>query len=540
VAEDRDGLEASAAGAPSADTPRGGRRELDDLHRAHEQRRFLVPRALVVGLLAGLTAVAFHGSLDWLDQLRDRAAEAARLHPVPYLPMLLALTAFGAGAAVFLVQRYAPEASGSGIPHVAAVLQGLRPMRSARILIVKFLGGVCAIGAGLALGREGPTVQMGAAIGSTVSGWFSSTPRERRALIAAGSGAGLAAAFNAPLAGLVFVLEEMQRNFASGVFVTTLLAAATADVTTRMILGQLPVFHVGSATIPSLATLPASLLTGLLAGGFGVAFNRGLLASLDFFQCLRGRPGWVHASAVGLGIGLVAWVVPHAVGGGEGLVVATLNGETPWWALPPYFVLRFALTMASYGCGAPGGIFAPLLVLGSEIGLGVGKLGHWLFPVAMDHPETFAVVGMAAYFAGIVRAPLTAVMLIVEMTGDDALVLPLLVACLTAYGVADFLGDRPIYEALLERDLPRSDAPEPNGVQHLDFIVAPGAAFDGRTVGELGLPPGVVVVRLRRGSSTRVPVATSRLEAGDHVSVVVAPEAAAAIAVLMRGMRGPP
>jgi CIC family chloride channel protein len=212
--------------------------------------------------------------------------------------------------------------------------------------------------------------------------------------------------------------------------------------------------------------LPASLLTGLLAGGLGVVFNRGLRASLDFFQGLRGRPGWAYASAVGLGIGLVAWVVPHAVGGGEGLVVATLNGETPWWALPPYFVLRFALTMASYGCGAPGGIFAPLLVLGSEIGLGVGKLGHWLFPVAMDHPETFAVVGMAAYFAGIVRAPLTAVVLIVEMTGNDSLVLPLLVASLTAYGVADFLGDRPIYEALLERDLLRMDAAsEPDAAQ---------------------------------------------------------------------------
>jgi CIC family chloride channel protein len=540
VAQGRHEADASGAGSANAVMSRLLRLRFADIHRAHERRRRQLPRGLLVGLLAGLAAVAFHASLDWLDQLRERVAEAAQLHPMPYLPMLLALTAFGAGAAVFLVDRFAPEASGSGIPHVDAVLHNLREMRWKRILAVKFLAGLCGIGAGLALGREGPTVQMGAAIGVMVSGWFASPPGERRALIAAGSGAGLAAAFNAPLAGLVFVLEEMQRNFAAGVFATTLLASATADVTTRMILGQLPVFHVASPAIPALSTLPAWLLTGLLAGGLGVAFNRGLLRSLDFFKRLHGRPKWVYASAVGLAVGLVAWVVPHAVGGGEGVVAATLSGQTPWWALPSYFVLRFALTMASYGCGAPGGIFAPLLVLGSEIGLGVGKLGHWLFPVAMDHPETFAVVGMAAYFASIVRAPLTGIVLIVEMTGNYSLVLPLLVACLTAYGVADFIGDQPIYEALLERDLLGSGAAaEPDEAQMLDFTVAPGSEFAGKTVRELGLPRGASLVRVRRGASAEVPVAALRLQAGDRVTVLVGREAADAITILKRGMSGP-
>ena len=446
--------------AATVTPPQSVRRALGDLRRAHQQSRREFPRALAVGLLAGLAAVAFRGSLEWLDQLRDRAVDAAHLDPLWRLPALLVQTAFGAGASVFLVERFAPETSGSGIPHVSAVLHSFRAMRWQRILVVKFLGGICAIGAGLALGREGPTVQMGAAIGAMVSGWFSATPHERRALIAAGSGAGLAAAFNAPLAGLVFVLEELQRNFAARVFAATLLAAAVADVTTRLFLGQLPVFHMGSAAIPSLTTLPASVLTGVLAGGLGVAFNRALLGSLDFFQGLRARPGWVYASAVGFAIGVVAWIAPHAVGGGEGLVVETLAGRTPGWMLPPYFLLRFALTMASYGCGAPGGIFAPLLVLGAEIGLGVGKLGHWLFPLAMAHPETFAIVGMAAYFSAIVRAPLTGIVLIVEMTGNYLLVLPLLVGCLTAYAVADLLGDLPVYEALLERDLLRGNATE--------------------------------------------------------------------------------
>ncbi len=213
-------------------------------------------------------------------------------------------------------------------------------------------------------------------------------------------------------------------------------------------------------------------------------------------------------------------------------------GQISWWALPPYCALRFASPWRATAARS-GGIVVGLLVAARDR-FGIGKLGHFLFPAALEHPETFAVVGMAAYFAGIVRAPLTGIVLIVEMTGNYSLVLSLMVACLVAYGVADFLGDLPVYEALLERDLQRSTArPELEGTLLVDFTVGPGAEFEGKMVRELGLPPGAILVSLRRGLSTQVPVATSRLEAGDHVSVLVAEEAAAAIAVLKRGMRGP-
>jgi CIC family chloride channel protein len=522
-----------------ATTPNVVGRELADFVRAHEQRRRQLPRALVVGLLGGLAAVAFRSLLEILDRTRSGIVAAAHPHSLYGFPALIAFTAMGGAVAVFLVERFAPEASGSGIPHVKAVLANLRPMRSLRVIAVKFLGGVSGIGAGLALGREGPTVQMGAAVGDLVSRWFASTPRERRTLIAAGAGAGLAAAFNAPLAGLVFVLEEVQRDFAPGVFATTLIASVTADVTTRLLLGQLPVFHFATTAIPPLTTLPVSLLLGLAAGFAGVAFNRSLLRTLDLFQRLRGWPGWMRGAVVGAGVGIVAWFTPHAVGGGNGLVVETLSGEVDGWALAPFFALRFVLTMASYGCGAPGGIFAPLLVLGSEIGLAVGKVAGWLFPLAIDHPEIFAVVGMGAYFSGIVRAPLTAIVLIVEMTGNYSLVLSLLVACLTAYGVADLLGDEPVYEALLERDLRRAEeGPELEDTLLLDLTIAPGADFEGKTVRQLGLPPGCVLVAVRRGHRSRVPTADSRLEAGDQLTAVIEPEASAAIAILQRGTQG--
>lgn len=214
----------------------------------------------------------------------------------------------------------------------------------------------------------------------------------------------------------------------------------------------------------------------------------------------------------------------------------TLAGELSLAALGGFFVLRFALTMLSYECGAPGGIFAPLLVLGSEIGMGVGAVAGQFLPHGVSRPATFAVVGMAAYFTAIVRAPLTGIVLMVEMTGNYSLVLPLLVACLTAYGVADFLRDLPVYEALLERDLLRGQkVPDLDGTLLLDFTIAPGAPFDGKRVREIGLPPGAIIVMLRRQLREAVPTADSQLAAGDQLSVLIAPEATTALALLRKG-----
>jgi CIC family chloride channel protein len=436
--------------------------EIRDFVRAHEQRRRQVPRAIVVGAITGLVAVAFTRALVFAEAGRLWLVGAAHQADLGIV-VALALGAFGVGIALSLVAAFAPETSGSGIPHLEAVLHHLRPMRWMRVLAVKFAGGVTAIGSGLALGREGPTIQMGGAIGQAVSEWIGCEPVERRTLVAAGAGAGLAAAFNAPLSGLVFVLEELQRDFAPAVFTAVLVASVVSDLVERLASGQLPIFHVATHATPSLLTLPPALVLGLAAGVLGVAFNRALLGSLDLFRRLRRWPPWLVGTVVGAAVGLVGWVDPEVLGGGDLLVVRTLEGGVALSALPRPFVERFALTMVSYGCGAPGGLFAPLLVLGSQLGLAVGLLTQHLGQPAIEDPIVFAVVGMAAYFTAIVRAPLTGIVLMIEMTGDYALVLPLLVACLAAYGVAELLGDLPIYEALLERDLMRGQAPPPEG-----------------------------------------------------------------------------
>jgi chloride channel protein, CIC family len=510
--------------------------ELTELLDRRRQRRKLFPRAALVGLSAGIVAVAFRALLAAGDMARTALIEWS--HQAPAFGWLAPLIfgAIGATLAVVLVRRYAPEASGSGIPHTEAVLQRIRELHWRRILPVKLAGGTLAIGAGLALGREGPTVQMGGAMGAAVAERLGSPPRERLTLIAAGAGAGLAAAFNAPLAGLIFVLEEVQRDFRPMVFGAAFIAAAVADILSRLTVGQLPVFAIPSYPMPPLSALPAFALLGVVCGLGGVLFNRGLLHTLDLFGQLRERQVLLGAASVGATAGLVGWFVPELAGGGHDLTEAALVGGVALAAIPLLFLLRFGLTLVSYGTGAPGGIFAPLLVLGALIGLAVGELIHGLAPALAPQPAAFAVVGMAAYFSAIVRAPLTGIVLIAEMTGNYNQMLPLLVACFCAYAVAEVLRDTPIYEALLQRDLRRSGtAHSLHAPMVLELEVEPGAPFAGLRIRELGLPPGCMIVRCRDGGREWVPTAATRIEPHMRLTAMVAPEAAAGLPALRYG-----
>jgi CIC family chloride channel protein len=291
-----------------------------------------------------------------------------------------------------------------------------------------------------------------------VSTWFrvKQGEGERKALISAGAAAGLAAAFNAPLAGLIFVLEELTGSFTPVVFVASFLAAVTADVVCRVVTGETPVFALHGMAAPTLHTLPVAALVGVLAGFAGVLFNRSLLASLDLFERLNRWPTFAVGALAGAVVGIAAWLHPDISGSGALLSEKAVNGGIAVEWMLVFLVARFFLTMVSYGSGAAGGIFAPLLVMGSLGGLSLGAGVHALLPGWAAFPETFAVIGMGALFTATVRAPLTGIVLMIELTGQYAFMLPLLVSCFAAYGVAEAMGDRPIYEALGERSASRA------------------------------------------------------------------------------------
>jgi CIC family chloride channel protein len=415
------------------------------------RRRHILPKALLVGLLAGLLSSAFRMSLKWSEL--HRVAWLESLPTWSRLAAALGVGALGGGTGLWLVRRFSPETAGSGIPHLKAVVLGQNTLHWRRVLPVKFFAGLFSIGGGLALGREGPTIQMGGATSQMVSDWLrvKSGEGERKALISAGSGAGLAAAFNAPLAGMIFVLEELQGGFTPVVFVAAFLASVAADVVCRVTTGATPVFSLHELPAPTLRALPVALILGIPCGLGGVLFNRCLLKSLDLFDRLKKWPSFAVGAMTGIGVGLASWVYPGAAGSGDGLAERALLGEIAVRWLGLLLAVRFILTMWSYGSGASGGIFAPLLVIGALGGLSVGHLAHRFAPGWAEHPEIFAVIGMGALLTSIVRAPLTGIVLMIELTGKYDFMLPLLVSCFVAYWIAEVLGDVPIYEALRQR-----------------------------------------------------------------------------------------
>jgi chloride channel protein, CIC family len=512
------------------------RSEIREYLEVSHERHKLFPRAALVGVCAGGVAVVFRALLAAADGLRNLIIQWSYAVPLFGWIFPILFSAVGAVLATLLVIRYAPETSGSGIPHLKAVLHRFRDLNWGRVLAVKMFSGVLAIGSGLALGREGPTVQMGGAVADGISRGMNVSLQDRLTLTAAGAGAGLAAAFNAPLSGLAFVLEEMQRDFRPAVFGASFVAAAAADVVARSVSGQLPVFTVPSYAMPPLSALPAFAVLGIFAGLLGVAYNRGLLRTLDLMARVPQTWRIGICAGVGAAAGLLAWFAPGAVGGGHELAENVLRNKISLVAIPILFVVRFGLTVGSYGTGAAGGIFAPLLALGALLGLGVGQLVHNFMPALAAEPGVFAVVGMAAYFTAIVRAPLTGILLITEMTGSYEQMLPLLAASFCAYAVAEYLRDFPIYEALLERDLSRDGV----GASHdepivVEFEVEPNSSFAGLLVRDLGLPSGCVLVRCHVDGREWVPTASTRMEAYMRVTVVIGPEADGAMELLRTG-----
>ena len=434
---------------------------MDDAIDAPGSLPALALASLLAGAAAGLLAALFRLALDCADEFRDRLI--GRAHALPVLGFLLVLAAGAAAvaAAAWLVRRLSPEASGSGIPQVEAALAGDLPPARPRLILVKFLGGWLAIGAGLALGREGPSVQMGAVIAHHTGKAFGRSRLDCRVLLAAGAGAGLAVAFNAPIAGAVFVLEELVRRFDTRIAIAALGASASAILVSRLLLGNAPDFEVAIAAGASAATGPLPYAAaavwplycalGGLAGLAAAAYCRALLGAVALAERLRRWPVELQAGLIGAAVATLAWFAPDLVGGGDAITQRLLSKGAGLALLPLAFLLRFGLGALSYAARTPGGLFAPMLVLGAQLGLCTGLLLRSALPYLGIDPEAFAVVGMAAFFAGVVQAPVTGIVLVTEMTAAFTTLLPMLAAGFAAMLTANLVRSPPIYDSLRQR-----------------------------------------------------------------------------------------
>ncbi|WP_461225975.1 ClC family H(+)/Cl(-) exchange transporter [Lacticaseibacillus suihuaensis] len=485
-------------------------------------KRYLDPtrlRFVLQGLLVGVATGAVV-SLFRLSIERSLAfVQGVYRHATPGTVALLVVAAVVLAALVAWLLHSEPNISGSGIPQVEGQLQGELEFSWWSVLWKKFVAGVLGLGAGLFLGREGPSIQLGAAVGQGVAAGFKRRGSDRRIMIAAGAAGGLAAAFNAPIAGTMFVLEEVYHNFSPLVWITSLASAIGANFISLNVFGEVPVLHL-AYTKPLPVTLYWHLLLlGIVLGLLGYLYQRVLLAMPQWYaktRIPRAFQGIVPFLLV-IPIGLT---VPQLLGGGNGLIIAMGDQLPTLAALCGMLALRFAFSMISYGSGLPGGIFLPILSLGAVIGavyaVFMAQIG-WLPHVYIMNLIIFS---MAGYFAGIGKAPFTAILLITEMVGNLTNLMAMAVLSLVAYVVVDVLGGAPIYESLLAR-LTKPEALA--GIHHMDRVEVPifeGSALEGVAVRSVSWPKHTLLMSIRRGSDTVLPHGDTVIRAGDTLVVL--------------------
>lgn len=413
--------------------------------------------AIVAGIAIGFIGGAFRWCLETADRWRMDLVEWAHTLPGPGWLVPMAAAALGATLAALIV-RWVPLAAGSGIQHVEAVFRGDARPPLIILLPAKFIGGLFSMGSGLVLGREGPTVHMGAAIGAEAARRANLPDPDVRMMQTAVGGAGLAVAFNAPIGGTLFALEEVTKSFRLQTVLATLLAAATAVGCMRLILGNEPDFDVVPMGAPPLEWLPLFVVFGLLTGCLGAVYNRMVLWFLDRVGGIPRIPMIAKAAMVGAIVGFAMFIYPLAVGGGDTVTQLILSGHQI--VLPVvvgYLLVRFITGPLSYSVAVPGGLFAPLLAVGALWGLLFVGVFNALWPTDVSTLAIpMALVGMAAFFGATVRAPITGIVVVMEMTATTAVAIPMLAATAAAVLIAEFTGTPPIYDSLRERMAPES------------------------------------------------------------------------------------
>jgi CIC family chloride channel protein len=411
--------------------------------------------ALIVGVLAGVVGSVFRIVLTRIEFFRENLFKNVNISDVStwIIPVLFVIV--GITVALYFVRKFAPETAGSGVQEIEGALDRTRPMRWKKVLPIKFIASLFSLGSGLLLGREGPTIQIGANIGKMVKDLFSQSDDEENALVSAGAAAGLTSAFNPPFAGIIFVIEEMHEHFRFNFnsVAAIMIGAGAADFVLGAMIGSHPVIEMTIYKSPKLSVLWLFILFGSLFSLIGFLYNWLLIKSLDFFQVSLKMPIILSGVLAGILIAVVGITYPDMIGGGYNVIYNVLNNSFTLYFLLPLFLIRLLLSIFSYSLGVPGGIFAPLLTLGVIFGMLFEGLIQYYFPNLIVQPGMFAVAGMAAIFASTVRAPLTGLVLAVEMTSNFELIFPLIITTVTASVFTTMLGNKPIYTTLLNRTL---------------------------------------------------------------------------------------
>jgi CIC family chloride channel protein len=411
--------------------------------RRNEEHLFLA-LTLVIGVVVGLTIVAF-------VVLTERVG--LRLYPVGSQPWRrLLMPVAGSVLTGYFLYRYFPDARGSGIPQTKTALFVGGGRITFRTVFGKFFCSSTSLASGIALGREGPSVHIGAGIASVLGRWLRLSPKKVESLLPVGAAAALAAAFNTPIAAVLFALEEVMGDLHAPLIGSVVLSSATSWMVLHLVLGDEPLFHVPPYALVHPIEFLFYAVLGVVGGLVSVWFVKMILWMRPRFLAMPEKTRWIQPAAGGLLVGVLALFVPQVLGVGYTYVGDALNGHMAFQLMALLVVLKVLATTSSYASGNAGGIFGPSLFIGAMTGGAVGSLAHAVLPQSTANPGAYALVGMGTAFAGIVRVPLTSVIMIFEMTRDYSIIVPLMISNLVSFYISYRLQQQPIYEALAFQD----------------------------------------------------------------------------------------
>jgi CIC family chloride channel protein len=409
-----------------------------------KEHQLFIALSIIVGVLAGLAAVLFTVAIDMVDDaFFGLAPSASRLFLIPVLVSV--------GTGILLATVF-PGVRGSGVPQTKAAFHLQEGVIPGRVPFGKFVTGVLCIGSGHSMGREGPSVQIGAGIASVVGQWLRLSPARVKELVPVGAAGALAAAFNTPIAAVLFALEEIIGDLNAALLGSTVVASVASVVIARSILGNEPLFHVPVYRLVHPAELIGYAALGIVGGIVSLIFCKALLGLRALFLRLPRPTLMVQPAIGGLVIGATLLLAPEVKGVGYEYVDQALNGGLVFRTMLLLCFLKLAATVVSYCSGNAGGIFAPSLFIGAMAGGAVGTLVNRVAPFPTGDPGAYALVGMGTLFAGIIRAPMTSVFMIFEITQDYQIIVPLMVANLLSFGISRRYQAVPVYEALLRQD----------------------------------------------------------------------------------------
>nr|WP_205692093.1 ClC family H(+)/Cl(-) exchange transporter [Clostridium tertium] len=483
----------------------------------------LIIQGIIIGLITGGVIVLNRLGINKLYSVFIKFYAWGNKGIVNAILVIIALALIG--LLVGLMVKREGMISGSGIPQVKGRVINKLKMNWLRILIYKFLGGLIALSAGLSLGREGPSVQIGSSIGEGVAEkTYKKMPVKKEFLITAGASAGLSAAFNSPLSGIIFALEEIHRNFSPLVLLPAMAAAISADFISKNFLGMEPALNFSEMNAIPLKYYWILIILGVFTGILGVLFSKGIYLFQDIYSKLKKVPQEVKVMIPFVITAIVGLIAPMLLGGGHELILELTEGGQSILFLIIIYILKFLLLLVCFCSGVPGGIFLPMLLLGAIIGDVFGVLSIELLGVNSSFIINFIALGMAGYFVSVVKAPVTGIVLIMEMTGSFSHLLSLSVVVIISFITSELLRNEPIYEVLLERLLKRvgvSKEENDNKKAILEFVVEMESIVEGKFISEVDWPKDCLLVSIKRGDKEIIPRGSVKLISGDYIVVLV-------------------